>query len=220
MPITGTIVDCEQGDSAWMKAKTGRVSSSRIYEVIAKRKKSPDELACRRNLRIEMVGEILTGDMAEHYVSWYMKEGKENEPRARTAYEIDTDSIVDTVGFIIHPTIERAGSSPDGLCGEDGIVEFKAPKLSTHIEYILAGTIPEEYLPQCMWHLACTGRAWCDFVSFHYAMPEPYHLFIRRLFRDELLIAAMELEVIQFLKEVDQSIERLKSQLKMSSVLA
>lgn len=209
----GTTLYIEQRSPEWYAEHVGRVTASRVADAIAKLKRSTEEAAVRRNLRIQMVGEILTGAMAEHYVSKYMQDGIENEPYARAAYEIANDVMCEQVGFVLHPTIERAGCSPDGLVGEDGLLETKCPKVETHIEYILAGKIPEDYEPQMMWQMACTGRRWVDFVSYCGALPEDLQLFVRRLERDEKRIYALELEVNQFLKEVDEAIVRLKEML-------
>lgn len=164
-----------------------------------------------------MVAEILTGSTAEHYVSYWMEQGIENEPYARAAYEIQTGKMTEQIGFVLHPTIERAGCSPDSLVGDDGLAEYKAPKPETHIEYILAGVVPPEYEPQMQWQMACTGRKWNDFASYCGAFPEDLQLFVRRLPRDDKLISGYELEVTQFLKEVDQAIERIKEQLQVSA---
>ena len=139
------------------------------------------------------------------FVSKYMELGTENEKAARAAYKLQHD-VVDIAQFVQHPTIARAGASPDGLIGPEGGIEIKCPKTETHIRYILAGEVPEEYKPQMLWGMACTGRQWWDFVSFDLRLPEPLQLFVRRFRRDEDAIISMNLAVLQFLHEVDETI--------------
>jgi putative phage-type endonuclease len=204
------ILDCEQGSAAWFEARLGCVTSSRVAEAIAKLKRKDGESAARRNLRGEILCELLTGRPSEHYVSKYMEEGKENEPLARTAYELARDVIVEQVGFVYHNTIKMAGASPDGLVGGDGLIEIKCPKSTTHLEYLLAETVPEDYQPQMLWQMACTDRLWCDFVSYDPRLPEDLQLFVVRFPRDEQRIAEMEAEVRIFLVEVNEALANIR----------
>lgn len=209
----GTIVECFQGDPQWFKLKCGTVSSSRAADATATLKRG-GEAAARRNLRYEILQEVLTGKNAEHYVSRYMEEGTENEPRARTEYELHTGLTVDRIGFILHDDIPRVGCSPDGLIDEEGMLEIKCPKTTTHLQYIDEGIIPEEYLPQMRMQLACCPeRKWNDFVSFDPRLPREYRLFIRRMEREEHAahIADLEQKVREFIKEVNEMALRLKS---------
>lgn len=192
-----------QRSPEWYEAKAGRVSSSRIAAVLAKLKRKDGEAAARANLKLDLLAEGLSGRLVPHYVSKLMEEGIENEPLARTAYELQTDNVVEQTGFIQHPTIDRAGASPDGLVGEDGLIEIKCPATSTHVEYLLAGVVPDEYKAQMLWQMACTGRQWCDFVSYDPRLPEHLQLFIVRLTRDDKEIADMEQKVEQFIAEID-----------------
>jgi len=207
-------IDCEQGSAEWFAARCGNVTSCRVADAIAKLKKKDGEAAVRRNLRFEIACEMLTGKNSEHYVSRWMEEGKEKEPLARCEYEVRNDVFVEQVGFVYHPTIKNAGASPDGVVGEDGMIEIKCPKVETHLEYLINGEIPEDYLPQMLWQLACCDeRQWIDFVSFHPDVPEPYQLFVKRLERTEEVncaIEGMEAEVKQFLSEVQLMISGLK----------
>jgi predicted phage-related endonuclease len=196
-----------QGSEAWRLDRAGHVTASRITDVMAK-----DTTAARRNYKAEIVAEILSGSPIEAgYVSADMKRGTEQEPFARVAYEIRTGAIVNQCGFVKHPTIERAGCSPDGLIGEDGLIEIKVPKLATHIEYLLAGKVPAEYIPQMCWQLACTGRQWNDFVSYSPELPEHLSLFVARIECDLDVIRMMESKVRQFLAECDQLLAQLET---------
>ena len=204
-------LDVEQGSPVWLQARCGSVTSSRVADVLAKRKDGK-EAAARRDLRYELVCEQLTGRISDNYVSKYMKDGIEREPLARAEYELRNGVYVEQVGFVCHPTIKLAGCSPDGLVGGDGLIEIKCPKPETHLEYLLSGEIPADYLPQIRWQLACTGCEWCDFVSYHPDLPDACQLFVKRLLRDkenDAIIRGMELEVTHFLAQVAEMVEQL-----------
>lgn len=203
------VLNVVQGSSEWFEARCGHVSASRVADALAVLKRKEGEAACRRNLRMAIVAERLTERHSANYVSPAMDWGTENEPLARTAYEMKTDETVDLVGYVLHPTIEWAGASPDGLCGKEGLIEAKCPNTTTHLDYLIAGVVPEEYKPQMYWQMACTGRKWVDFVSFDPRLPEKHQLFVKRLMRDEAIILSMETGVIQFLAEVEQVIDQL-----------
>ena len=159
---------------------------------------------------MELVCERLTGRHTEFFTNAAMQWGTDNEPGARMAYEMAMDVLVDQVGFAKHPSIEWFGASPDGLVNADGLVEIKCPNTATHVDYLLAGKPPEKYINQMMSQMACTGRQWCDFVSFDPRLPENMQLFIVRLERDDAYIAQMEAEVQEFLQEVDETIIQLQ----------
>lgn len=211
-------LDIRQGSKEWFAARAGCVTGSRVKEAIGKLtrksgdKKPGEPTAAREKYALEMAAEIITGKALDHYVSEWMELGKENEPLARTAYELLAGVDVDLVGVVFHQHIKRAAASPDGLVGTEGLVEFKVPKITTHLTYWNADRIPAEYEPQMMWQMACCGPEvkWNDFVSHCPFLPAPYDTFIKRLSRDEKRIAEMEAEVIQFLKEVDEMMDRWK----------
>ena len=193
----------------WLQMRLGAVTASRVADVMARLKTKNGEAAVRAAYKAELVCERLTGRAAEHYVSPAMEWGIENETDAKTAYEIETGFDVAPGGIAIHPKIKWLLASPDGLIGEDGLLEAKCPNTTTHIEYILAGIVPAEYQPQMLCQMACTERKFCDFVSFDPRLPKELQLFIRRLERDEAQIATMEAEVIKFSAEVDEVIKKL-----------
>lgn len=196
-------VACDQGTPEWLQARVGKVTASRIGDVVLKQKNGK-YYAAREDYKCEMLSEFLTGLACEHYVSPAMDFGAINEPLARTTYEFSRGVEVEQVGFFIHPRIERAGASPDGLVGDDGMVEFKAPNTRTHLGYLIGDQVPEIYLPQMMWGMACTGREWCDFVSYDPRLPEEFALFVVRLMRNEEAIVEMEREVEKFIREVNE----------------
>lgn len=201
-------IDIEQNTPEWLALRTGAVTASRVKDVMAKLKNG-GESAARASYKLELLTEVLTGRAAEHYVSQPMEFGIENEPLARTAYEIAQDVEVERIGYVKHPTIPRSGCSPDGLLGDDGLVEIKVPNTTTHLKYLIADAVPDEYIPQIMWQLACSGRQWCEFVSYDPRLPQDFSLFVKRLPRDEKLIASMEFEVVQFIEELNAMCEKL-----------
>jgi hypothetical protein len=142
-----------------------------------------------------------------------MEWGKEQEVPAREAYIKATGSAVEEVGFVDHPTIGMAGASPDGLIGEDGLLEIKCLIKANHIEILLTENL-EKYELQMYWQMACTGRQWCDFVSFNPELPEDMQLFIKRLHRNEDTIAKLEREVRIFLEEVDETVRELENKFR------
>lgn len=204
------VEEITQGTPEWLQMRVGCVTASRVADVIAKPKRSTGELACRANYRAEIICECLTGRSADHYVTPAMEFGIENEPVARAAYEMARDLEVADGGFFLHDAISRFAASPDGLIGSDGLVEIKCPTTTTHIDYVINGVVPEAYQPQMLAQMACTGRQWCDFVSFDPRLPKKLQLFVRRFPRDDERIAAMEEEVLKFLEEVIETIKLLE----------
>lgn len=203
------ILDFPQGSAEWLQSRAGKVTASRIADVMAKIKTG--EAASRRDYKAQIVAEILTGKPQEDgFTNSAMQWGTEQEPFARSAYEVAMDLMVDTVGLVLHPAIDRAAASPDGLAG-DGLLEIKCPKTATHLQYLLAGVAPAQYQMQMLWQMACTERAWCDFVSFDPRLPEDLQLLIVRFERDDKRIAEIETEVKLFLSEVDETIAKLKA---------
>jgi putative phage-type endonuclease len=197
----------EQGTPEWFAQRLGKVTASRIADIMAKTKTGVS--ASRGNYLAQLVAERLTGQSADTFKSGAMQHGTETEPQARMVYEAETGQIVTEVAMINHPTIEMSGASPDGLVGTDGLVEIKCPNTSTHIASLMADKAPSGYMAQMQWQMACTGRAWCDFVSFDPRMPEDMQLLIKRVPRDEALIAEYEAEVIKFLAEVQETVDKL-----------
>ena len=197
----------EQGTSEWFAARCGKVTASRVADIIAKTKTGPS--ASRENYLAQIVCERMTGKPAESYSNAAMAWGSEQEVFARAAYESAKDVLVEEVGFVLHPNISEAGASPDGLVGLFGLVEIKAPNSSTHIQTLLDQKVPEKYNTQMQWQMACTQRQWCDFVSFDPRMAEGLQLFIKRVELDPVYIANLEKEILNFLFDVENKITQL-----------
>lgn len=203
----------EQGSKEWKAERAGKATASRIADVMAKTKSGP--AASRANYLAQLVAERLTGEPSEGFVSAAMAHGTATEPEARNAYAFATDNDVVQVGFIPHPTIEWSGASPDGLVGDDGLVEIKCPNTATHIETLRGDGIDRKYLLQMQWQMACTGRKWCDFVSYDPRLPGSMSLHIKHVHRDEMLIAEIQREVSAFLKEVAETVAELQSKYEL-----
>lgn len=201
--MIGVRLDVVQGSEAWLAARVGRLTGSRAGDMLATLK-SGGEAAARRDLRVQLAVERLTGLPAEdRFVSRDMQRGRDKEAAARAAYEALTGTVVETVGFLSHPEL-LAGCSPDGLVDDDGLVEFKCPKMTTHLSYLRAATVPREYFGQLMHNLWITGAAWADFVSFDDRFPPPLHLFRRRFSFEPGGREAYEGIVRTFLNEVER----------------
>lgn len=193
-----------QGSPEWFAQRLGKATASRIKDIVAKTKTGYS--TSRDKYLTQLLLERLTGTVAESYSNDAMSWGNDTEPFARAAYEAKKGVMVDQVAFINHPTIEMAGASPDGLVGDDGLVEIKCPMSHTHLETLRTNKIPSDYVTQIQWQLSSTGRKWCDFVSFDSRLPNHLQLFIARVNRDDEYIALLESEVCKFLKELDDSV--------------
>jgi putative phage-type endonuclease len=197
-----------QRTTEWHTARLGKVTASRVADVIAKTKTGYG--ASRANLMADLIVERLTGQPASTFTNAHMEWGTEQEPHARAAYSARTGELVEEVGFIDHPRIVNSGASPDGLVGDDGLVEFKCPATSTMLDTLLAGEVPSKYIPQMQWQMACTNRAWCDFVSYDPRLPEHLRMFVKRVERDDKYITTLEGEVKTFLAELNEKLEKLQ----------
>jgi putative phage-type endonuclease len=200
----------EQGSDAWHQARLGKVTASRISDVMAK-VKSGGWSASRANYMAELLLERLTGTKAPRFVSKEMLDGIEREPRARIAYEFLHNVTVQRVGLIDHPTIPMAAASPDGFIGDDGVLEIKCPLPATHLDTLDGASLDAGYIKQIQFQMACSGRHWDDFVSFNPDFPAKMQLFVQRVTRDDAMIKEIEAEVVKFLGELDEKEAMLRS---------
>lgn len=208
-----------QGSAEWLAARCGLVTASRIADVVAKDRTGKGWGVSRANYAAQLICERLTGVVAESYTSAAMNWGTEQEPAARAAYQFEVNKRVTTIGFVLHPTIGQTGASPDGLVGDDGLVQFKCPESKTHIETLMGANISGGYQKQMLWEMACTGRQWCDFVSFDPRLPESMKLCIKRFPRDDAAIAALEADVIDFLNELRLTVHHLKAKYEPEKIV-
>jgi len=196
-----------QGSEEWKQLRVGKVTASRISDVMAKTKSGYG--AGRKKYMAQLIVERLTGETPEGFLSAAMLWGVENEHLARKAHEAVTGKLVTEVAFVDHPSIEMTGASPDGLIDSDGLVEIKAPMTATHIETLVNKKIDRKYYLQMQWQMACTERLWCDFVSFDPRMPEELQYYTERVNRNDKLIEEISVEVQTFLIELDEKIQEL-----------
>lgn len=200
-------VDVEQGSEAWRMARLGKIGASMVTDATARTKTGWG--ASRANLIARLVAERTSGRLTETYVSPAMQWGTITEPEARAIYAMMAGVDVQQVGLVLHPSIDGGVASPDGLVGDAGLVEIKCPNTSTHIATLLGGVIDGGYVKQMQWQMACTGRAWCDFVSYDPRMPPDMQMHVTRVPRDDATIAELETQITEFLAEVDETVRRL-----------
>ena len=198
-----------QGSPEWLQLRLGRVTASRVADVVAKTKSGYS--TSRANYAAQLIAERLTGVVAPSFTNAAMEHGTATEPEARSAYEFYKGVTVEQVAFVSHPKIDQAGCSPDGLIGNDGMLEIKCPQTAAHLETLLGQAVPGKYETQMQFQMSCTGRAWCDFVSYDPRMPENMRLFFKRVHRDQKRIEELETEVSTFLLEIVAKVDELNS---------
>lgn len=199
----------EQGTAEWLSERAGKVTASRIADVMAKTKSGYG--AGRANYMADLIAERLTGIPKQGFTNSAMQWGTETEPQARAMYELETGATVIETGFLPHPTIEGTGASPDGLVGDDGLVEIKCPNTATHIDTLRGAAIDRKYLLQMHWQMICAGRSWCDFASFDPRLPMEMQLHIKRVELDAGLAEEITAEVTQFLTELNEAVADLSA---------
>ena len=196
-----------QGTPEWFEQRRGKVTASRIADLMAKTKSGYS--TSRQNYLMQLLCERLTGKIEEGYKSSAMQRGNDLEAEARNWYQLETGENVEEVSFIDHPKINFAGASPDGLVGAEGLIEIKCPNTATHIETLRKKEPIDRYYKQMQWQMAVTGRKWCDFVSFDNRLPDNLAYFCKRIPRDEAVIQEIEREVQAFLLELDVTVAEL-----------
>lgn len=198
-----------QRTDSWFEERAGKVTASSIYKVMSRTRTGYS--ADRANYQAQLVTERLTGRPADSFSNAAMQWGVDTEPQARAMYGLEIGFDVEETGFHHHPVIEMSGASPDGLVGDLGLVEIKCPNSATHISTLTGASIDRKYILQMHWQMVCTNREWCDFVSFDPRLPDNMQMIIKRVERDDDLIAEIEDEVKKFLSEVDETVAKLLS---------
>ena len=204
----------EQGTESWFANRLGKVTASRLADVLAKTKTGYS--TSRNNYMTQLLLERITQTRAESYSNSAMQWGTDQEPFARAAYEAHTGQMVEEVGFMPHPDIDASGASPDGLVGDCGMVEIKCPSSSTALEVWLTHSqggnpVDAKYYAQMQWQMRCADRQWCDYVVFDPRMPAKAQLFIYRVERNADWLKTTEDEILKFLAELDAKVVALKS---------
>lgn len=201
-------IELEQGSEDWLRARLGKLTASRVADMMARTKSGYG--ASRKNYAAELIAQRLTGEIPQTFTNAAMQWGTDHEPEARMLYEMMYDVEVEEVGLVPHPSIEMAAASPDGLVPVDGLIEIKCPNTSTHIETLLNESAPGKYIYQMQFQMRCTGRAWCDYVSYDPRMPAEMQLYVQRVERDDAMIADIEAEAEVFLAEIDETVKALR----------
>jgi len=196
----------EQGSEAWFAQRLGKLTASKMADVLAKTKSG--HAASRQNYLAQLVCERLTGKVAEVWANDAMKRGTELEPVARAAYEAHSGELVLPAEFVTHPLNELVGASPDGLVGDKGLLEIKCLNAANHIEVLKYG-MPSKYKPQVQVQLWVTGREWCDFCAYHPDFPERLQLSVTRIAADPEYHAMLKIESDIFLADVAAEVEAL-----------
>jgi putative phage-type endonuclease len=199
----------EQRTTEWFAQRCGHLTASRIADMMARTQKGWG--ASRANYAAQLIAERLTGVAESGFTSAAMQHGIDTEAAARAAYGFMQDVEVIEAPFVLHPRLAWSGASPDGFVGDDGLVEIKCPNTATHITTLRGGEIPDKYIKQMQWQMACTERDWCDFVSFDPRMPVEMQLHIQRVDRDNDLIAEIESAAIGFLDEIATTVAELEA---------
>jgi len=199
----------EQRTEEWYSHRAGKVTASRIADIIATTKTGYS--TSRENYLSELLIERLTGRPLDRFTSPAMEWGTMHEDDAANAYTERTFNIIEKVSFVDHPTIEHAGASPDGYVDGDGLIEIKCPNTSTHIATLMKKNIPSRYQSQMLWQMECTGRRWCDFVSFDPRLPPNLRLFIQRFEWDDARAFTIRNEVQKFLADLKTKIDNLNN---------
>ena len=200
----------DQGSEEWHQLRLGKVTASRVADIMRKGRSGSDSLSRQRYLG-ELVAERLTGRPTETFKSQDMQWGNDTESVALGAYAIYSCARLQPVPFVDHPKISMSGASPDQLVDDDGLCEIKCPATHTHIATLLGAPIAPDYVTQMQWQMTCTGRVYCDFVSFEPRLPEDMRLHVQRVTRDDERIAELEKAVVAFLGEVDATVNKLLS---------
>lgn len=203
------MIDLIQGSQEWLSARAGSIGASQIADALATTKSGWG--ASRANIHARMVTERITGKPVKTFVSGAMQRGTELEPEARNAYSFLQGHDVVEVGMVPHPRIAKSHCSPDGLIGQDGLVELKCCEAPRHIE-LLRGSPPEDrYIKQCLWQMACTERQWCDLAYYNPDFPVEMQLHVFRIDRDDAAIAELEAGIAEFLNEVSATVADLEN---------
>ena len=217
------IVDCVQNSDEWYAARLGKATASRISDVVAGTgaagtRKIAGGGATREKYLIDLVLERVTGKRAEGFTSKAVRDGIEREAEAAARYEFNTKTKLAEVGFVLHPTIDFSGASPDRLAGDVGLVQIKCPEPHTHYAYICEDALPINYRLQMQWEMACAKALWCDFVSYHPEFPISKRLHTRRVNREPALIVELERAVREFLAEAEAAYVRLMADEEIEAV--
>ena len=204
-----------QGTDEWRQARCGSVGASDAPRVVRRTKSGYS--ADRDSLMAAKVLERLTGVPVEIPKTFAMLQGTAREPEARLLYSMVRGVEVEEAGLVTHPFVKGSHASPDGYVSGTGLIEIKCPLPAAHLDTLLTETINNDHLVQMAWQMGCTGRHWCDFVSFNPDFPPAMQLWIKRVERNPGFIGELEREITQFVRELEQKVERLSRRYAMAA---
>tara|TARA_R110000782_G_scaffold138193_2_gene230814 strand:+ start:562 stop:1188 length:627 start_codon:yes stop_codon:yes gene_type:complete len=201
------IETCEQGSAEWLAMRLGKVTASKVSDVLSKgRGSAPSKMS--ETYMIELIAEVLTGNSKPFFENDAMRWGTETEPQARAMYAVNNDFVdVKEVAFVEHN--EQVGISPDGLIGDKGLLEIKCPNTTTQLKRALSDDYSADYKAQIQMQLWVTEREWCDFLSFDPRLECDAGYLQQRVFRDEEYIEEMKVKVYAFVEKMNEIIEQL-----------
>ena len=186
--------ELEQGAPEWLAARGGIVTASVMHQLVTPTLKVANN-DTSRGLTLTLVAERITGHVEMIVPSRDMERGTLDEPYARAAYSDDAGAPVAEVGFMVRDFGGyRIGYSPDGLVGNDGLIEIKSRKQKIQLRTVLADEVPAENMAQIQTGLLVSGRAWLDYVSYCGGMP----LYVKRVFPDPDWFATIIAAAISF----------------------
>lgn len=200
----------EQGSPEWHQTRVGKITASKMAALMARTKSGP--AASRKNMIAQLAIERLTGQEVENFKNDSMRHGNETEPMARMEYEMQTGNTVTQIAFVDHPEIQMVGCSPDGLVGDDGLVEIKCPTaMDRHMKTIMKEDFGSEYRWQRQHQLFVTGRDWVDAVSYDKRYPPHLQLSTKRFFKNAEDHERIAAEIVKANMEIDEIVASLKA---------
>ncbi len=194
------IIDCIQGNPNWHAARCGIPTASNFDKIITTKGEPSKQ---RIKYLYQLAGEAITGIAEETYKNGNMERGIEMEDEARQLYALISGNKVDPVGFCLS---DGYGASPDGLVGEEGLLEIKCPTIAVHVSYLLDGSLPMDYFLQTQGQLLVTERKWLDFASYYPGLKP----LIVRVKRDEKFLKVLRVELELFVRELTEVIKKIK----------
>ncbi len=203
--------EMEQRTAEWFQARLGKVTASNVYNVLSKTAKGLPT-SKYEDYKTKLMTERLIEEISQSYTTPAMQWGIAYEENALREYEFIYDAEVTRCGFIPHPKMKMAGASPDGLIGEDGLIEVKCPQSTTHLRFFMYDEIKPEYIAQMQFQMACTGRKWCDFISYNpnfVGKSTGLRMKVKRVLRDEKHIEEINKAVEIFLGEIEQEMQKI-----------
>jgi len=205
-PPTPTYIGVEQGTDEWKGVRAGKITASRIAEMIAGGKG-----LSRQKLLHQLAIERLTGNpIRGGFENRSMRHGNEYEEEAIDLYSLRYGVDVLRTGFVTHPTLLMCGCSPDALIGCNGLGQIKCPDQHTHLGYLLSNEVPKTYALQMQWEMACTNKEWNDFISYDPDTVTRLQLHVVRIDRDDKIIKMLETEAVRFNDEINEFLNRLE----------